>query len=241
METNKDRIGELESEEVTLQEEILSRGRDLSERRKRIARGLERGVEKELAELGMGKTRFNVRIDRAEKVGAKEVTGDVRIGEFYLTARGMDEVEFLISPNIGEALKPLSKIASGGELSRIMLAIKTILAEMGVGQTLIFDEVDAGIGGAIAEVVGKKLHALSRRHQVLCVTHLPQIACFADAHHFVSKKVKDGRTISNVQRLEGDEITDEIARMLGGVRITSRTRAHAREMIENTKRAGERQ
>ncbi len=240
IETNKDRIGELESEEMALQEEILSLAKDLSERRKKIARGLERGVEQELADLGMGKTRFNIRIDRAEKVGEKEGAGGVWIGECYVTARGMDEVEFLIAPNIGEALKPLSKIASGGELSRIMLAIKTILAEMGVGQTLIFDEVDAGIGGAIAEVVGRKLHALSQRHQVLCVTHLPQIACFADAHHVVSKKVKDGRTISSVKKLDGDEIADEIARMLGGVRITSRTRAHAREMIENTKRAGER-
>jgi DNA repair protein RecN (Recombination protein N) len=186
----------------------------------------------------MGKTRFQVLIEGIDKGVAKEVHGDLRVGEFHLNAKGMDEVEFLISPNIGEALKPLSKIASGGELSRIMLAMKTILAEMGAGQTLIFDEVDAGIGGATAEVVGKRLHALSRRHQVLCVTHLPQIACFADTHHFVSKKTKGGRTITRVQRLEGDGIADEIARMLGGVRITSRTRAHAREMIENTKRAG---
>jgi DNA repair protein RecN (Recombination protein N) len=118
-----------------------------------------------------------------------------------------------------------------------MLAMKSILAEMGARQTLIFDEVDAGIGGATAEVVGRKLHALSRRHQVLCVTHLPQIACFADSHYNVSKETMRGRTIARVKRLEGDGITDEIARMLGGVRITSKTRAHAREMIENIKRA----
>jgi DNA repair protein RecN (Recombination protein N) len=239
MATSKDRAGELESEEMKLEEEILSLAKGLTEKRSTIARRLEGEVEKELADLGMGKTRFQVLIEGIDKGVAKEVHGDLRVGEFHLNAKGMDEVEFLISPNIGEALKPLSKIASGGELSRIMLAMKTILAEMGAGQTLIFDEVDAGIGGATAEVVGKRLRALSRRHQVLCVTHLPQIACFADTHHFVSKETKGGRTITRVQRLEGDGIADEIARMLGGVRITSRTRAHAREMIENTKRAGE--
>jgi DNA repair protein RecN (Recombination protein N) len=239
MATNKDRAGELESEETKLEEEILSLAKGLSEKRSAIARRLEGEVEKELADLGMGKTRFRVQIDRADREASKEAHGDLRIGEFHLNAKGMDEVEFLISPNIGEALKPLSKIASGGELSRIMLAMKTILAEMGAGQTLIFDEVDAGIGGATAEVVGRKLHALSRHHQVLCVTHLPQIACFADTHHVVNKETKGGRTITRVKRLEGDAIADEIARMLGGVRITSRTRAHAKEMIGNTKRVRE--
>jgi DNA repair protein RecN (Recombination protein N) len=239
MATSKDRAGQLESEERELEGEILSLAEGLSEKRSMTARRLEGEVEKELADLGMGKTRFRVRIDRADKGAAKEAHGEMRIGEIQLNAKGMDEVVFLIAPNIGEALKPLSKIASGGELSRIMLAMKTILAEMGAGQTLIFDEVDAGIGGATAEVVGRKLHALSRRHQVLCVTHLPQIACFADTHHFVSKETKGGRTITRVKRLEGDGIADEIARMLGGVRITSRTRAHAREMIANTKRAGQ--
>ncbi|MFB0505774.1 MAG: DNA repair protein RecN [Thermodesulfobacteriota bacterium] len=238
MATSKDRANELESEETELEEEILSLAKGLSEKRGMIARRLEGEVEKELADLDMGKTRFRVGIDRADKGAAKEASGDLRIGEFHLKVKGMDEVEFLISPNIGEALKPLSKIASGGELSRIMLAMKTILAETGAGQTLIFDEVDAGIGGATAEVVGRKLHALSRCHQVLCVTHLPQIACFADTHHVVSKEAKGGRTITRIKRLEGDGVADEIARMLGGVRITPRTRAHAREMIKNTKRAG---
>jgi DNA repair protein RecN (Recombination protein N) len=238
MATSKDRAGQLESEEAQLEEEILSVAQDLSDKRSTVARRLEGEVERELGDLGMGKTRFRVRIYRADKGAAREGHGDLRIGEFDLNAKGMDEVEFLISPNIGEALKPLSKIASGGELSRIMLAMKTILAEMGAGQTLIFDEVDSGIGGATAEVVGRKLHTLSRRHQVLCVTHLPQIACFADTHHVVSKETKGGRTITKVKKLEGDGIADEIARMLGGVRVTSRTRAHAREMIEHTKRGG---
>ena len=239
MATSKDRAGELESEEEELQEEILSLAKDSSGKRRMVARRLEGEIGKELADLSMNKTRFQVQIEGAEKAMAKEPRGDLRVGAFHLTPKGMDEVEFLISPNIGEDLKPLSKIASGGELSRIMLAMKSILAETGAGQTLIFDEVDAGIGGATAEVVGRKLHALSKRHQVLCVTHLPQIACFADTHYNVSKESRKGRTITRVKRLEGDGIADEIARMLGGVRITSKTRAHAREMIESIKRAGE--
>jgi DNA repair protein RecN (Recombination protein N) len=239
METSKDRVGQLESEERELQGEILSLAKDLSGKRRMVARRLEGEIEKELADLSMDKTRFQVRIEGSDKAPEKEVRGDLRVGGIHLTPKGMDEVEFLISPNIGEALKPLSKIASGGELSRIMLAMKSILAEAGAGQTLIFDEVDAGIGGATAEVVGRKLRVLSKRHQVLCVTHLPQIACFADTHYHVSKETREGRTITGVKKLEDDGITDEIARMLGGVRITSKTRAHAREMIENIKGAGE--
>jgi DNA repair protein RecN (Recombination protein N) len=148
----------------------------------------------------------------------------------------MDRVEFLISPNVGEEVKPLAKIASGGELSRIMLAMKRILAKVGGRQVLIFDEVDAGIGGAIAEVVGRKLRELSKHHQVICVTHLPQIACFADHHYSVKKEVRAGRTITTVDRLEKETIVDEVARMLGGVKVTEKTRAHAREMIENAKK-----
>jgi DNA repair protein RecN (Recombination protein N) len=146
-------------------------------------------------------------------------------------------VEFLISPNIGEEVKPLAKIASGGELSRIMLAMKRILAKVGGRQVLVFDEVDAGIGGAMAEVVGRKLRELSRHHQVICVTHLPQIACFADQHHSVRKEVKLGRTITLVDRLDKESIVDEIARMLGGLKVTEKTKAHAKEMIENAKRS----
>jgi DNA repair protein RecN (Recombination protein N) len=149
----------------------------------------------------------------------------------------MDRVEFLISPNPGEEVKPLAKIASGGELSRIMLAMKKILAKVGGRQVLIFDEVDSGIGGAIAEVVGKKLKELSRQHQVICVTHLPQIACFADTHHRVKKEVRGGRTLTMVDHLEKETIADEIARMLGGMKVTEKTRAHAKEMIENARKS----
>ena len=118
-----------------------------------------------------------------------------------------------------------------------MLAMKRILAKVGGRQVLIFDEVDSGIGGAMAEVIGKKLRELSRHHQVICVTHLPQIACFADQHYSVRKEVKSGRTLTLVDQLDRESIVDEIARMLGGVKVTEKTRAHAKEMIENAKRS----
>ena len=167
----------------------------------------------------------------------KKTTFEVHIEDLPLSSKGIDGVEFLISPNVGEAVKPLAKIASGGELSRIMLAMKRILAEVGGRQVLIFDEVDSGIGGAIAEVVGRKLRELSRHHQVICVTHLPQIACFADRHYSVKKEVRTGRTMTRVEYLEKGMIVEEIARMLGGVKVTEKTRAHAKEMIENAKRS----
>jgi len=184
-----------------------------------VAEDLKRSIERELASLGMKKTTFEILFEGSP-----------------LSPKGTDRVEFLISPNIGEPVKPLAKIASGGELSRIMLAMKKILAKVGGRQVLIFDEVDSGIGGATAEVVGRKLKELSRDHQIICVTHLPQIACFADAHHSVRKETKSGRTLTRVDRLEEEGIADEIARMLGGLKVTEKTRAHAKEMIENARR-----
>jgi DNA repair protein RecN (Recombination protein N) len=217
--SDEERLSRLEGEIGPLREEMTQRAQKLSRERKRVASELKRSVEKELATLGMKKTTFQVRID-----------------DQALSHRGQDRIEFLISANIGEEVKPLAKIASGGELSRIMLAMKRILAIIGGRQVLIFDEVDAGIGGAIAEVVGRKLRELSKHHQVICVTHLPQIACFADRHHSVKKEVKSGRTVTVVDPLEKEARVDEIARMLGGVKVTEKTRAHAQEMMENAKK-----
>lgn len=217
--SDEERLSRLEGEIGPLREEITQRAQKLSRERKRVASELKRSVEKELASLGMKKTTFQVRIDDQAP-----------------SHTGQDRIEFLISPNIGEEVKPLAKIASGGELSRIMLAMKRILAIIGGRQVLIFDEVDAGIGGAIAEVVGRKLRELSKHHQVICVTHLPQIACFADRHHSVKKEVKSGRTVTVVDPLEREARVDEIARMLGGVKVTEKTRAHAQEMMENAKK-----
>jgi DNA repair protein RecN (Recombination protein N) len=217
--SDEERLSRLEGEIGPLLEEMTQRSQKLSRERKRVASELKRSVEKELATLGMKKTTFQVRID-----------------DQALSDKGKDRIEFLISPNIGEEVKPLAKIASGGELSRIMLAMKRILAIIGGRQVLIFDEVDAGIGGAIAEVVGRKLRELSKHHQVICVTHLPQIACFADRHHSVKKEVKSGRTVTVVDPLEKGARVEEIARMLGGVKVTEKTRAHAQEMMENARK-----
>ncbi len=218
--SDEERLSQLEVELEPLRKETVALAERLSKERKRTGVELKKSIKKELGSLGMKKTTFEVRIDAVS-----------------LSSKGIDRVEFLISPNIGEEVKPLAKIASGGELSRIMLAMKRILARVGGRQVLIFDEVDSGIGGAIAEVVGRKLRDLSQQHQVICVTHLPQIACFADSHHSVRKEVKGGRTVTLVDHLEKESVVDEIARMLGGVKITDKTRAHAREMIEQAKKS----
>ena len=217
--SDEEKLSQLEGCLEPLRHTVSGLGKKLSDERKKVALELIKSVERELNSLGMKKTIFEIHID-----------------PLPLSLKGVDRVEFLISPNVGEEVKPLAKIASGGELSRIMLAMKRILAKVGGRQVLIFDEVDSGIGGAMAEVVGKKLRELSHHHQVICVTHLPQIACFADQHHSVRKEVKSGRTITSVDRLEKETIIDEIARMLGGVKITEKTRAHAKEMIENARK-----
>jgi DNA repair protein RecN (Recombination protein N) len=217
--SDEERLSQSEGRLEPLRQTVIGLGKKLSAERKKVALELKKSVERDLSSLGMRKTIFEIHID-----------------PLTLSLKGVDRVEFLISPNVGEEVKPLAKIASGGELSRIMLALKRILAKVGGRQVLIFDEVDSGIGGAMAEVVGKKLRELSRHHQVICVTHLPQIACFADQHHNVKKEVKGGRTITLVDRLDKESIVDEIARMLGGVKVTEKTRAHAREMIENAKK-----
>ena len=137
----------------------------------------------------------------------------------------------MMAPNTGEEIKPLAGIASGGELSRVVLALKAILARSDSVETIIFDEVDAGIGGSVAEVVGKKLADLARFHQTICITHLPQIAKFGDHHYKISKKIINQRTQTFITPLKGVQRIEEIARMLGGVQITSATLAHAREML----------
>ena len=145
--------------------------------------------------------------------------------------RGMDQVEFYFSPNPGEPPKPLAKIASGGELSRLMLALKALVMTPGVVSTLLFDEVDAGIGGGVAEIVGKKLKQVAAHHQVISVTHLPQVAALADAHFVVEKEVEKGRTFTRVRQLNERDRVSELARMLGGVKITEQARRHAEEMV----------
>jgi len=216
IERAEERIGELEREGERLKIKGLKVAETLSEKRKKGSDELTKKVVKELSDLGMKKAIFEVKMERLNDISAK----------------GSDKVEFLLSSNPGEATKPLSKIASGGELSRIMLALKKVLANPTGVPTMVFDEVDSGIGGGIAEVVGRKLREVAEGRQVLCITHLAQIAAMADLHYAVSKNENKGRTTTTVSRLSGDERVDEVARMLGGMTITEATKRHAEEMLK---------
>ncbi len=208
----------------------LDRARALSKKRRAAAVELRKRVQAELGQLAMEKTRFDVAFEPAD---AEAAAADASLW----TDRGLERAEFLLSPNPGEDLRPLAKIASGGELSRLMLAIKSVIGRDAPGLTLVFDEVDSGIGGRAAEVVGRKLKAVSARCQVLCVTHLPQIAALADQHLSVRKQVAKGRTVTLVERLDDATRVEEVARMLGGETITATARDHAREMLKQSLRS----
>ncbi len=223
------RIETLTQELATDARRLWELAEELSARRQTAAARLKQGIEKELATIGMKKTAFATVLKRAEKPALDDPAAAVA----GLDARGMDRAEFYISPNVGEEARPLSRIASGGEMSRIVLAIKKILAGNYRVATLLFDEVDAGIGGAVAEAVGEKLREIAQNHQVLCITHLPQIACFGNAHYSVRKTVQSGRTVTVVNLLDQKERVEEITRMLGGKQVTEKTRAHAVEMLTN--------
>ena len=153
----------------------------------------------------------------------------MEFAETDYTANGIDDAQFLISTNPGELVKPLGKVASGGELSRIMLAIKTVMASDKIG-TLIFDEIDSGISGRTAQMVSEKMNALGRSHQIICITHLPQIAAMADSHFLIEKSVENQATVSKIHKLTDEESVEELARMLGGVEITDTVLENAREM-----------
>jgi DNA repair protein RecN (Recombination protein N) len=224
MERSAEEIENLKSGIQEIKFGLTDKANQLTKKRKAAARELEKKVEAELSHLGMRNTTFTVKI-------TQEPGGDTFDG-LKLGPRGADRVEFLISPNAGEEPKSLVKIVSGGELSRIMLALKTILMEGDGIPTLVFDEVDAGIGGAVAEEVGKKLKRVATKRQVFCITHLPQIASMAGSHYGVTKSVKKERTSAEVRLLDQQERVAEIARMLGGKTITEATVKHAEEMIE---------
>jgi DNA repair protein RecN (Recombination protein N) len=194
----------------------------LSVERRRVAHELSRALVKELRALALDGARFTVRFGAGE--------------ERQLGPAGWDEVEFFLSANMGEEERSLAKVASGGELSRVMLALKCLAAAEDKGATLIFDEVDAGIGGAVAEVVGRKLRHLGRTRQVLCITHLPLIAAFADHHIGVAKREHDGRTLSSARPLTTSERVAELARMLGGARLTREVRQHAEQLLREAGR-----
>jgi len=230
VENISDKINATEAKLSELHSQLDKLALKLSEKRNLTATNLAKKLETELTTLKMSQTQFQVFLHTisADDKADPYLTIDGKAIE----KTGIDCVSFLIAPNVGEDLKPLTDIASGGELSRVVLALKAILAETESVETVVFDEVDAGIGGGVAEVVGKKLSFLARHHQVICITHLPQIAKFGDHHFKISKHVEQGRTITNIDPLGDEERIKEIARMLGGVEITRATIDHAREMLD---------
>jgi DNA repair protein RecN (Recombination protein N) len=208
----------------------LALAQDLSARRRAAAVRLSRSLERELADLAMEKARVEIRVASA--------TDDSQ-----WTDRGLDAVEFFLSANLGEEPRPLARIVSGGELSRVMLALKTLSAESsgdtGASRTLIFDEVDAGIGGRVATVVGQKLASLGERFQVLCITHLPQVAACGRTQFLIDKQARGRRTVTSVQKLSRPERVDELARMMGGADAGERARSGAQELLDAAEAKGE--
>jgi DNA repair protein RecN (Recombination protein N) len=221
-------LGHLRQQVEEMESGLLQKAGTLSRKRRHGAEDFREAVERELRQLHMKGTQFSVQFEALhdkDDVSAEPGVADLR-------PDGLDRLEFMISPNPGEELRPLSRIASGGELSRIMLAIRTILSRTASVETVIFDEVDAGISGATAEVVGEKIASLSAYHQIVCITHLPQIASQGRTHFVVRKEVMDGRTEAAISQLSPEERALEIARLLGGREITPRALAHAREMLQ---------
>lgn len=202
-------------DKIKVSEEKLDQlSEKLTERRKKNASVLADNIENVLKGLNFLDARFNIEFNKCE----------------HFRENGRDDIEFVIATNPGEDLKPLSKVASGGELSRIMLGIKTIMAKRDDIETLIFDEIDTGISGRTAQMVAERMKEISKIHQIICITHLPQIAAMADNHYLIEKEVKDNITETNIYLLDEEESVNELARMLGGVEITKTVLDNAREM-----------
>ncbi|HSQ18531.1 MAG TPA: DNA repair protein RecN [Anaerolineales bacterium] len=227
-----ERIVALEAEEVHLLEQLGKDGTVLSHKRHAAAEKLEKAMEGELDTLKMSGAHFKVAFETRLHADGVPLEDGRRVA---FDAHGLETVEFLVAPNPGEGLKPLVKIASGGETSRLMLAIKNVLARADQVPTLIFDEIDQGIGGRVGSVVGRKLWDLARQHQVLCVTHLPQLAAFGEQHLQVQKLVLEGRTVTQVESLSGEKRLLELAQMMG--EVSDGTRQSAQELIETARQA----
>jgi len=206
---------------------------ELSEKRSSVAEALAADVERSIARLNMGAAEFAVSLDRVEDTRGVPIQGrDGDEKRFLVDASGMDRVTFLIAPNPGEALKPLSKIASGGETARLMLALKSILSEADQTPALVFDEIDVGVGGRSGQVVGETLWSLTKNHQVIVITHLPQIAAFGDSHFQIAKVERDGRVVSTINPLDDSARQHELAEMLDGTPVTESSLQSAAEMLE---------
>lgn len=216
-----ERVERLETEIKVAAEKLFASAKELSQERRKIADKFENDITKELCDLGMGGSTFKVEIDTTDDVD-------------QISANGADSVEFLISPNVGEPLKPLAKIISGGEMSRFMLAFKNILAGVDDIGTMVFDEIDTGISGNISQVVSEKMCNISRARQVIAVTHMPSLASMADNHYLISKSTENGKTLTHVDLLKDD--TDEVARLIGGNNYSIYAVPHAKEMKANAQR-----
>ncbi|MBN2536745.1 DNA repair protein RecN [candidate division WOR-3 bacterium] len=226
LETGESRLDELRRQVEAATAALLELAAALSRKRARAGKVLEASLAKEFPALGLERAVLSVRHDRPDRPGPAD-----------LGPTGFDDVEFLFCANPGEELKPLRKVASGGELSRVMLSLKNALSGVAVVPTMVFDEIDTGIGGRVAEAVGRRLELLGRNQQVICITHLPQIARFAAHHFLVSKSVRRGRTVTSITRLDDEERVAELARMSGGEQVTETTLAHARELLERAGRS----
>ncbi len=219
----EEELEKLAKEEEKVKDNLRQSAFKLSQLRGQAAKKLKDAVDREIQALNMPHASFSVNFEKGDNPD-----------EFF-GPKGIDVIEFYLSANKGEEPKPLNKVASGGELSRIILALKNVLSRTGSVSSIIFDEVDNGIGGAVAEIVGRKLKEVSTNHQVVCITHLPQIACFGDKHMYVSKKVVKGRTVTSLEELDNEQKIEEISRMLGGVNVTQKTKEHAREMLNSSR------
>lgn len=217
---NRDeKVEELKSKLKSIEGMLKVKADKLTEDRKLIAKDLQEKLLYELKSLNM-----------------KNVVFEVSFDEISFNSKGQDDIEFMISFNLGEDIKPIYKVASGGEMSRFMLAFKTILADIDEIDTLVFDEIDTGISGIAAQIVGEKLSVIAKKKQILCITHLPQIAANADTHYCIEKKTSTDRTFTVISKLNDEERKDEIARLIAGSNITEKTMEHASEIIELAKK-----
>jgi len=225
---SEDKLEKLKEEVNSLEDIISTISHNLNINRRKIAEDLQKMMVRELEDLNMKRCQFEVSINSYEDDNGIEVDGK----KYKIGPKGIDDIEFMISPNVGERLRPLARIVSGGEVSRIMLALKSILSEVDQVPTLIFDEIDSGVGARLGEVIAQKLKALSRKRQVICVTHLPQIACRAERHFYIEKYILNNQTGIRLKEMEGEEQVKEIARMLDGSQMSEITIRHAQKMLD---------
>ena len=225
---SEDKLEKLKEEVNSLEDIISTISHNLNINRRKIADDLQKMVVRELEDLNMKRCQFEVSINSYEDDNGIEIDGK----KYKIGPKGIDDIEFMISPNVGERLRPLARIVSGGEVSRIMLALKSILSEVDQVPTLIFDEIDSGVGARLGEVIAQKLKALSRKRQVICVTHLPQIACRAERHFYIEKYILNNQTGIKLKEMEGEERVKEIARMLDGSQMSEITIRHAQKMLD---------